>query len=288
MNKIGFLPNIKKESSLSTTLDLMKYASSLGCEIFAPKEMRLLFANVPGINFCEDIYSNSDFAIVLGGDGTMLSAANRAVYTGTPLLGINLGNIGYLTDVDKDLAKDAIRRVLNSEYTIESRIMLEAAIGDSAPRLALNDITIYRGLSSRLIQCVVYINKEYMETFRADGMIIATPTGSTAYNLAAGGPILKPDAKMMVITPICPFTLSSRSTVISATDTISIHYDKNPTTIISFDGEGIILNEKTDCIHEKFNISVSVSQYITKIIKTNNHSFYEILRKKIGNPLNTR
>jgi len=272
MKKIGIFTNIDKDPQLTVAHRLIKYISSLGHEPFLIKEPR-----------DEHLKENLDFIVVLGGDGTMLKAAGYAVYLPSPLLGINMGNIGYLTDVEIGQAEYAISEVLAGRYATEKRMMLEAQAGHAAPQLALNDITIYRGQSSRLIQCVVSINGEYMDTFRADGLIISTPTGSTAYNLAAGGPILKPDAKMSVITPICPHSLNVRPTVISYEDTVSVRFVNEPGIVVSFDGNGISAADIGGEHEDELEITVSASQYITNIIKTKGLGFYEILRMKIGN-----
>ena len=272
MKKIGIFTNISKDPQLTTAHQLMAYIRSCGHEPLLVKEQEN-----------EHLKENLDFLLVLGGDGTMLTAARYAAYLPTPLLGINMGNIGYLTDVEIGQAEYAINEVLAGNYTTEKRMMLEAQAGLGSAHLALNDITIYRGQSSRLIQCIVSINGEYMDTFRADGLIISTPTGSTAYNLSAGGPILKPDAKMLVITPICPHSLNVRPTVISYEDTVSVRFVNDPGIIISFDGNGVstagMSVEQEGCTE----ITVCASQYVTNIIKTKGLGFYEILRMKIGN-----
>ncbi|MCL2397137.1 MAG: NAD(+)/NADH kinase [Defluviitaleaceae bacterium] len=285
MKKIGFFPNTDRDLQLATTRDLADFVRALGCEVFATKELApLLPNNCQFMKNYREVCDEVDFLVVLGGDGTMLKAAGHAVYSGTPLLGINLGNVGYLTDVEKNHAKSAISRILADNYKIQQRMMLQAGLG-AATRLALNDITIYRGFSPRMIQCVVHINGEYMDTFRADGLVISTPTGSTAYNLAAGGPVLKPDAKMVAITPICPASLSARPAVISHEDHIHIRLPNTRDTVISFDGEGINHADVTSVCGNELEILITPSQYVTNIIKTNSYGFYEVLRKKIGKTL---
>jgi len=268
MKKIGFYSNIYRDIGLAITAELMDFISEMGHEPFS------LDSEVP----C----SACDFIIVLGGDGTMLKAANFAALSDTPLFGINLGNVGYLTDVEQVDAKTAIQKVLNGKFKIQRRMMLEGALEKKPPRLALNDITVYRGLNSRPIQCIVSVNGQYMDTFRSDGIVISTPTGSTAYNLAAGGPVMRPDTKMMAITPISPHTLGTRPTVISHEDSVTVRFASNPDTVIAFDGEAFPLSETSITGRDEIEININTSRYCTSIITTNSYGFYEILRMKIG------
>ena len=272
MKKVGFITNINRDTDRSVTRTLTAFVQSLGCE---------------AIEFADSITTYVDFIVVLGGDGTMLRAARYAAPQAIPLLGINLGNVGYLTDADRAHAKESITKVLAGDFKIEQRMMLEAHTAKSGPHLALNDVAIYRGAVSRLVECQVSVNGDYMDTFRADGLVVATPTGSTAYSLAAGGPVLKPDAKMMVITPISPQSLSARPVVLPHSDTIKIRLKNTPQIYvskisISFDGEGVAPAEMIDIAGDEIVISISASPYHTNIIKTKDFSFYETLRMKIG------
>jgi len=286
MKKIGFMPNTSRDSGLSATSDLMGFVANLGYEVASLSEYS---GQLP--SYCELVDSPdalcqiSDFIVTLGGDGTVLKAAEYAALTATPLLGINLGNVGYLTDCERANAKEAITKVVKGNYKIQERMMLQVSHDGGAPRLALNDVTINRGLSSRLIQCVVHINGEYMDTFRADGIIISTPTGSTAYNLAAGGPIVRPEAKMVVITPISPHSLSTRPAVISHEDIVSIRFVNNHDIVVSADGEAISLPSGPDYHDGETEILISQAKYNTRTIKTNSFGFYEILRMKFSKSL---
>ena len=166
----------------------------------------------------EELYRDSDFLISLGGDGTLLGVGRKSAPYGTPILGINLGTLGFLTAEEKNHAEYAIDKVLAGDYKMEKRMMLQATIATDMERiegiLALNDICITRGLLYKILEFNIYVNEEYVDTLRADGVIICTPTGSTAYNLSAGGPVLKADAQIIAITPISAHTLTSRSIVV--------------------------------------------------------------------------
>ncbi|MCL1884500.1 MAG: NAD(+)/NADH kinase [Defluviitaleaceae bacterium] len=215
------------------------------------------------------------FCVVLGGDGTVLRAAHYAAVCDVPMLGINLGNLGFLTDVDKKNGIKALGKVLAGNHLLEKRIMLEAEFGTSKviplqERLALNEI--YIGVSGKLIEYSLYVNEQYMDSIRADGIIISTPTGSTAYNLAAGGPLLMPFGHMIVITPVCPHSLSARPLVIGSSDTVRI-VAKN-TSQVSVDG---YLRGK---IHAGESVFIKASHHRATIIKTTHVNFYTTLRKK--------
>ena len=228
-----------------------------------------------------ELYSKSDFIIVLGGDGTLLDTGRKAAKFGTPLLGINMGTMGFLATADGSEAETAIEKVLNGEYKIEKRLMLESEIISDTDNpkqyIAVNDVCISRGVFTKITEYNIYVNEEYLATFRADGIIISTPTGSTAYNLSAGGPVLKPDIACMVITPICPHSLHSRSIVVSADDTVRIEasFGSNGDIIMSMDGQTSVILNNGDIIN------VRKSANSINIIKTNTRSFYEILRKKL-------
>ena len=218
---------------------------------------------------------NADFWIILGGDGTMLQAAHKAALVDVPLLGINLGTMGFLTDVDKHDGFAAIDNILAGRYESQKRLMLMAKTnagtgGLSSDNLALNEV--YVGSAGRLTNFAVYVNGRHMDDIRADGVIVATPTGSTAYNLSAGGPILAPYGQMMVVTAICPHSLSTRPWVIEADDIVQIIPGQCANLLL--DG------------HERMNllpgesIKISRAPVSATIIKTTSTHFYEVLRKK--------
>jgi NAD+ kinase len=216
-------------------------------------------------------FRQSEFIVVLGGDGTMLRAAQMAARTNTPLLGVNLGALGYLTDVEKNEEDEAFQTVLADHCRLEKRMMLET---ETHPWLALNDICVERGFSSKLIRVRLQINEEYIDTIRADGIIVSTPTGSTAYNLAAGGPILKPESEMMVVTAICPHTLYLRPWVISAADTVRV-------TVLDTDAKLAMDGQNRAKLAAGDEIAIRRSAYYTTIMKTKASGFFEILRRKM-------
>ncbi|HHV09056.1 MAG TPA: NAD(+)/NADH kinase [Clostridiales bacterium] len=230
-------------------------------------------------------------AIVLGGDGTIIQAANDLMTHDIPILGVNLGTLGFLAEIEEQNALEALDRLFRDDYRIENRIMMEGdvlcgngqgSLQAKKPGYALNDVVITRKGFSRIINLGIYVNDELVDNFLGDGVIISTPTGSTAYNLSAGGPIIMPQASVMVITPICPHSLSPRSVVVSAEDTIKVVVGKSKKTqeaeaIANFDGKQVIDLGTDD------SVVIKKAKYNTKLIKLNRTGIYEILRSKLGN-----
>ncbi|MCL2754044.1 MAG: NAD(+)/NADH kinase [Defluviitaleaceae bacterium] len=259
MKKISFYTYNQEHANVNLTKNLTDFAVSLGFEI-------------------EEFGNGVDCVIVLGGDGTMLAAARKVAQKGTPLLGINMGRIGYLTDVEKDLGEYALKKIHEGDYKIETRMMLLGEIvGEKTPFVCLNDIVIHRGQNPRPISLRLDINGGYVDEFMADGVVIATPTGSTAYNLSAGGPLLSPEAKMIAITPICPQSLTARPTVVSFDNEITITTKNLTQTLVSYDGEPIFVDGKVS----EIQVTIKYSPLVTNIVKTHNLSFYEVFRDKI-------
>lgn len=282
MKKIGIIPNTLKDIDYEMTKQFIQWIDEKQCIPLISEQVAFAMELKEYGTDLNRIYSEADFLIVLGGDGTLLSVARNAALHNTPILGINLGTLGFLTDVEKAESKAAFEKVIAGDYTLEKRMMLHANILTQITAhetlLGLNDICITRGAFLRIIKMEVYINNEFVDVFSADGIIISTPTGSTAYNLSAGGPILTPNAEMMVITPVCPHSLYSRSFVVSGNDIIKIKLGEinNNDIILSMDGQMANILKSNDII------SIKKSKYYTTIIKTNGLGFYKVLRQKIN------
>lgn len=231
------------------------------------------------------IPEDADCVLALGGDGTMLQAA-RAVggRHGVSLLGINMGTLGYLTEVEPDGISEALGQVLAGDYELESRMMLNGTVhrknGERREDFALNDIVIGKAGSQQVLQFHLYVNRKLLNKYLADGMIVTTPTGSTGYNLSAGGPIVEPSARLLVLTPICPHTMIQRSIVLSAEDEIVIEIPAGRDGSVqraaaNFDGCGMEL-ETGDAVR------IVKSERTTDFIKLGNAGFLEILHKKMS------
>ena len=222
-----------------------------------------------------------DWIVVLGGDGTLLGAARTAGRDGVPILGVNLGGLGFLTGVPLDRLYPVIEMMIEGRLKEESRAMLESRVlrnGEEVCRFrVLNDMVINKGTLARIIDLDVTINDEFLTTFRADGLIISTATGSTAYNLSAGGPILYPTMKTFILTPICPFTLTNRPIIVPDSATIRIRMGKESeeTVLLTFDGQvGFDL-------HHRDEVVIYRSEAMIRLLTPPGHSYFEILRTKL-------
>ena len=277
--KIGFVTNIEKDPTLQETKKMVDFVLKKGCEVYVSETFSVVHPDVIATSSSE-MYKSVDFVVVIGGDGTILRVARSAAIFDTPILGINFGTLGYLADVEKVNAIDAIEKVLNGDFTIENRMMLEPYVERGCVsheiNLALNEVCITNSVCSRMIKLSVEVNGEYFDTFRADGIIVSTPTGSTAYNLSAGGPILSPHTELMTITHICPHTLYARPFVIDGNDVVRIRVQSNYNNVqMSCDGQSTVQMKNDDVI------VVKKSRYVTRIIKTTYMNFYDILRRKM-------
>jgi NAD+ kinase len=231
------------------------------------------------INLKERLTCDFKKIIVLGGDGTILATARAIHNCDVPILGINLGNLGFLTSIEMANLDEGIKKLSLGEYHIEERIMLDCSIQNyknEGNRLALNDVVISRETMSGMYKYGINVNGKYYTTFNSDGIIIATPTGSTAYSLSAGGPIIYPTIDVISITPICPHSLNSRSIILAADSKISISISGNVGKIVlSLDGQSHCDIENTDIIN------IKSAEKKCKIIKLNGDDYFNVLRNKI-------
>lgn len=216
----------------------------------------------------------------IGGDGTLIQAARSLIGTNVSILGINRGTLGYLTEVDVKNLEEAIARVSRNEFTTEERMMICGKLPDRQEDVALNDIVVTRHGSVKIIHYRVYVNGEFLNSFQADGMIVSTPTGSTAYNLSAGGPIVEPTAALFVITPICSHALNTRSIVLSASDRIEIEIGEGrgygeELAEVAFDGADIAYLRTGE------RIVIRQADVTAKLMKLSKESFLETLREKM-------
>lgn len=282
MKNFLLITNFHKDTGLRLTKEVENYIQEKGgnCVCFtsngeeagdaAPKETEL-----PPETEC---------VMVLGGDGTLIRAASKLVKSRLPLIGVNLGTLGYLCELEKSNLFPAIDRLLEDAYIVEERMLL-GGYGIKAGKrvaegIAFNDIVLHRTGALSVVDMVVYVNGEYLNTFHADGMIISTPTGSTGYNMSAGGPIVDPKANVILITPINAHNLNSKSIVIGPEDEIVVEIgkrrsQKDETVEVGFDGDNVVKLGVGD------RFLIHKSEDTARICKLNKRSFLEILRKKM-------
>lgn len=225
-----------------------------------------------------------DCILVLGGDGTLLRAARNMMDNDIPLLGINLGTLGYLAEVESANLEAALDQLLQDDFTREERMMLVGKVekqGTCEENFALNDIVISRCGSLQILTFHIYVNGQFLNSYSADGIIVATPTGSTGYNMSAGGPIVEPCARLLLLTPICPHTLNTRSIILAPEDEIRIEIPQGrdghlQTVEANFDGSHKIILQTGD------HIVISKAAKTTGILKLNTESFLSVLHKKMS------
>jgi len=228
----------------------------------------------------EDEPIQADFGLVFGGDGAILAAARRVAAAGVPLLGVNMGRLGFMAEITGEELAACVPDLLSGRLDTQDRMMLDSVIRREGQVLrqlrAVNDIVISREAHSRLIEMTVYINGEKVTTYAADGLILSTPTGSTAHSLAAGGPILRPDMEAIVIAPICPHTLSNRPLVIPSTDEIEVEtYSRSVGIALTVDGQVFVELRNAD------RVRVTRSDVRLRLVRATARTFFETLRTKL-------
>lgn len=280
MRTFYIIANSDKDENLALSCEIADYLTSQGkhCVIrrkdqeSTESHSQLLEEEVDGI-------------LVLGGDGTLLRAARELADRRIPFLGINLGHLGYLAEIEKQNVQAALKKLIADEYTIEDRMMLSGRVFLEGARteqdVALNDIVINRAGNLRVVNYDIYVNDQYLNSFTADGIIVSTPTGSTGYSLSAGGPIVSPTASMLMLTPICPHTLNSRSIIFSGDDRIRIQIGESRRSgvdeaCVTFDGDTCVPMKTGDYVE------IQKSTEVTRILKINQVSFLEVLRNKLS------
>lgn len=278
--KISIFPNFNNDGVLQTCEEICKELDKLGVEYSVAKcNESDETGTLPLFFDTNELIENCDIVIVVGGDGTTLNVAKAASLHNKLTLGINAGRLGFMSGLERD-ELSLLNRLVSGDYEVEKRMMIDARLMSEngiQDFICLNDAVITRGDLARLIDVTVKSDGRVITKNRADGMIIATPTGSTAYSMAAGGPVVSPDNSCFVVTPICPHSLVNRSIVFSSDKEleITVENDKNNTSYLSIDGE------KSVTVTKNSKIIISKSEYVAKLIKIKPDSFYEILNKKL-------
>lgn len=280
MRSFALVTNAHKDPHLVLTNKIVDYINQKGGNVVILSDDNEDPEEYGDIDFSR-MPENTECIMVLGGDGTLIRLATKAMKYQIPLIGVNLGTLGYLCELEEDGVFDAIDQLMEGNYFIENRIMLEGFNDAGKASLGLNDIVIHRAGNLSILRLNVYVNGEFLATYDADGMIVSTPTGSTGYNLSAGGPIVNPLAHMLVLTPINAHSLNARSIVFSSNDVIEIEmgsrrYLKDEIAHVSCDGD--LVGE----LHVGEKYVVSRSQNVVRFVRLNKTSFLEILSKKMG------
>ena len=279
MKKIGIIVNTQKkeyEESLKKVTDALLNRA----EIFTNCDR-----TIDGVKRLdsEELFKIVDYMLIMGGDGTIISAASDCAKNNIPVLGINLGRIGFMTEIEPYAISDAVDKLLCGEYQTERRMMIMAQVKKDSKLIkechALNDIVVSKAAGKRLVGIDLYSDNELVNRYIADGMILATPTGSTGYSISAGGPVVDPNMDLYVATPVCAHMLSVRSAVLSADKEILIKLNgefEDSRAVVSSDGEAVCEISKND------EVVITRSQYELELVKIGKQSFYDTLIKKLS------
>jgi NAD+ kinase len=278
--RIGLVGNAEKSASAASVRAAARLIQRSGrkivCDDVTAQLAKLKCESIPRI---AALAREVDLLVVFGGDGTMLHTARQIAGSKTPMLGVNIGGLGFLTAVPSDKLADALKLVWRGEFKFESRALIEASgigHGKRIKALALNDIVISRGAVSRLIALDVSVNGEPITRYRCDGLIVSSPTGSTAYSLAAGGAIVLPTAEVFALTPICPHALSNRSIILPLSATIRVKA-VNTAAAAFLNADGQIVGE----LDAGDEITIRRSRSTVRLVHLKNGSFLEALRRKL-------
>jgi NAD+ kinase len=277
--KIGIIAKANIDEPLEITKNLTTWLKEKNVEVFVEKVLGDQIGHMNSVEQAE-LPELVDVILVFGGDGTFLGMSRLACKHGTPILGINLGGLGFLTEVTVDELYPMMERIIEGNYEVEERQMLLTTIHREKNIIGtyevLNDVVINKGAVARIIDLGIYIDDSHVTTYKADGIILSTPTGSTAYSLSAGGPIVHPTIPVTIITPICPHTLTNRQLVVSSDMKVEIKVTTHePDTYLTLDGQiGVRLN--TGDIIEVQRADTSV-----KLIKSPYRDFFTILKTKL-------
>ena len=253
MQNFGVYVNLEKDADFCVTKNIISMVEKFGskCEI-------------------ADISKKYDFVISLGGDGTFLSAARK--FFDSKIVGVNLGNLGFLSEIDKDSIETELKKIIDGSFSTEERFFIETQAHDKR-LIALNDIVVSRGNIARLLNLELYFDGKFVDNYVADGLIISTPTGSTAYSMSAGGPIVEPRLDVTIVTPICVHSLHQRPLIIDSKTEIKL-VAKNGEFVVTADGQESIDSEGVK------EVIIKKSKEKVSIVKTGENCFFDTVRKK--------
>jgi NAD+ kinase len=275
--RVGILANADKKGSLDVVAGLLSWLPEHGHQVILPGELATRLKGRKKGSPPGEFRRRSQLVVAIGGDGTILHAARILAPHDVPVLGVNLGTLGFLAEVVPKHLYRAMERIFTGKHTIEERMLLKARIGDSGPwHYALNDMVIDKGGISRVIELHVWIDDHFVGSYKADGVIISTPTGSTAYSLSAGGPIMNPKMRAIVATPICPHSLAVRPLVIDHDEVLRIEVISDHQKM-TFNVDG----QESHRLRSGDVMTAAAAEPTLKLVRVGSRSFYEILRSKL-------
>lgn len=279
--KIAIVVNLTKNKAISCAERIIKLFREYGAEVIMPVECKHIFEGC-GVKIAkktEQLFEIADMAVTVGGDGTIIHAAKYAACSNTPLIGVNVGRLGFAADVEIDEIDD-LKKLISGKYYSEKRLLLNVTVkspGGERSFLAVNDAVVTHGTLSKIVDFTLSLNGEELNKYRADGLLFSTPTGSTAYSLSAGGPIISPWMECILMTPVCPHSLFSRSVLfdVDSSLSVSVKIPKGCTCVLSIDGETNMGISESDIIRiEKSD------KYLT-MMSVKKRNFYRKLNEKL-------
>jgi len=280
MKSVAIILNPEKGNAVQLARELVPWFEERGVLVMAEHDAAAAM-KTPRLLRDEKVLVTADFALVMGGDGTLLRASRMMAPHGAPMLAVRFGKFGFLTDTEPPCAREALSAVLEGRYRTDERMMLQTAVYRSGRRvggsLALNDVVIAKGPLARMLRLGTHVSGKFISTYAADGLIVATPTGSTAYSLSAGGPLVTPDLKVIIITPICPHTLNARSLIVPSRQTVEVVVESDPgdVVILTIDGQVGIPLQPGD------KISAREARFKAKLISVGEPAFFDKLQTRL-------
>lgn len=279
--KFYVIPNMTRANTLSVTTKLLAEIQKLNCQTFMDSSLKDCFGSSDFITYCDDesVINHVDMVISVGGDGSFINAAKTATVYGKPIICVNAGKLAYLACLEGD-ELHLLSNVISGNYVSEKRMMLDVSVVDKNKEIlyhssCINDAVVSRSGSIRIMKLFARCNGTPLIEYMADGVIVSTPTGSTAYSLSAGGPIVDPCVESILLTPVCSHSVFSRSIVLSGESVLELNHDNSGEAILSCDGQSPVL------VPENASVVVKRSENTVSFVKIKNDTFIEILNKKI-------
>jgi len=281
MKTLGLAPNPHKPEAITLASELAEWLAGLGLSVkvekFAAAEM-----GKPHLAAHDEQLVQVDMLLILGGDGTILRWSRIAAPVGTPMMGVNFGRYGFIAEISSTNVKRAVERVLEGDYVVSERVVLKATLTRDDTLIgtyhALNDVVVSKGPLARMLGLHTFVDGRFIVTYSADGIIVSSPTGSTAYSLSAGGPVVHPDVSVLILTPICPHTLNARSLVVPDSESIQIIGDcgaDEPAMMLTIDGQ---LGEHLTCSDR---VEISKADFAARLVQLESQSFYDKLQSRL-------
>jgi len=280
MKTVGLAPNPKKKEAVQLAVELAEWLTARRIRALLVREVAGE-AGKPELAADDDEIAGAEVLFILGGDGTMLRWNRLAAHRGTPMIGVNFGQYGFITEIHPKEAMAALARILDGDYAISERVVLRAVcsrherIGEYFAR---NDAVVSKGPVTRMLGLRTFVNGKFIVTYSADGIIVSTPTGSTAYSLSAGGPVVHPDVSVLIITPICPHTMNARSLVVPDTETVKIVGESSEDEVemaLTMDGQVMHRLAPGDAVE------IGKAGFTARLIELDPYSFYNKLQNRL-------